>query len=134
MTVKSPVPSLRASPPPEGMDQTVPPALKYKVLPSGDAVKLLTTPLAGAMRRVVTDGTARRVMAGSPVEMAGKTGTAQLDQGEPHAWFAGFAPYQGARDRRLAFAVIVEHGGYGGRVAAPIAREVMEAAKGLGLL
>jgi cell division protein FtsW (lipid II flippase)/cell division protein FtsI/penicillin-binding protein 2 len=90
--------------------------------------------LAGAMRRVVTEGTARRVMAGGTVEMAGKTGTAQLDSGMPHAWFIGFAPFEGAPERRLAFAVIVEHGGYGGRIAAPIAREIMEAAKGLGLL
>jgi cell division protein FtsI/penicillin-binding protein 2/cell division protein FtsW (lipid II flippase) len=90
--------------------------------------------LAGAMRRVVTEGTARRVMAGSTVGMAGKTGTAQLDRGMPHAWFTGFAPFDGTPERRLAFAVIVENGGYGGRIAAPIAREVMEAAKGLGLL
>jgi cell division protein FtsI/penicillin-binding protein 2/cell division protein FtsW (lipid II flippase) len=90
--------------------------------------------LAGAMRRVVTEGTARHVMAGSAVEMAGKTGTAQLDRGLPHAWFTGFAPFDGTPERRLAFAVVVENGGYGGRVAAPIAREVMEAAKGLGLL
>jgi cell division protein FtsI/penicillin-binding protein 2/cell division protein FtsW (lipid II flippase) len=90
--------------------------------------------LAGAMRRVVTDGTARHVMAGSAVEIAGKTGTAQLDRGLPHAWFTGFAPFQGTPERRLAFAVIVENGGYGGRIAAPIAREVIEAAKGLGLL
>jgi cell division protein FtsI/penicillin-binding protein 2/cell division protein FtsW (lipid II flippase) len=90
--------------------------------------------LAGAMRRVVTEGTARRVMAGSSVEIAGKTGTAQLDRGMPHAWFIGFAPFEGTPERRLAFAVIVENGGYGGRIAAPVAREVMEAAKGLGLL
>jgi cell division protein FtsI/penicillin-binding protein 2/cell division protein FtsW (lipid II flippase) len=90
--------------------------------------------LAGAMRRVVTGGTARSVMAGSPVQIAGKTGTAQLDEGLPHAWFTGFAPYDGDPAHRLAFAVVVEHGGYGGRVAAPIAREVIEAAKELGLL
>jgi cell division protein FtsI/penicillin-binding protein 2/cell division protein FtsW (lipid II flippase) len=89
--------------------------------------------LAGAMRRVVLEGTARHVMAGTPVSMAGKTGTAQLDQGMPHAWFTGFAPYDGDTPR-LAFAVLVEHGGYGGRTAAPIAREVMEAAQELGLL
>ncbi len=88
--------------------------------------------LAGAMRRVVTEGTARHVMAGEQVGMAGKTGTAQLDEGMPHAWFTGFAPIAGGR--RLAFAVLVEHGGYGGRVAAPVAREVMEAAKQLGLM
>jgi cell division protein FtsI/penicillin-binding protein 2 len=90
--------------------------------------------LAGAMRRVVSEGTARRAMVGSPVDIAGKTGTAQLDRGMPHAWFVGFAPFEGAPEHRLAFAVVVENGGYGGRVAAPIAREVVEAARELGLL
>ena len=102
------------------------------VLPAGQAQFL-----AGAMRRVVLEGTARHVMAGTPVSIAGKTGTAQLDAGMPHAWFTGFAPYDapdGGDTPRLAFAVLVEHGGYGGRVAAPIAREVMEAARDLGLL
>jgi cell division protein FtsI/penicillin-binding protein 2 len=89
--------------------------------------------LAGAMRRVVLEGTASHVMAGSTVSFAGKTGTAQLGEGMPHAWFTGFAPYDGGSPR-LAFAVLVEHGGYGGRTAAPIAREVMEAARDLGLL
>jgi cell division protein FtsI/penicillin-binding protein 2 len=90
--------------------------------------------IAGAMRLVVTDGTARHAMAGTPVNLAGKTGTAQLGAGEPHAWFAGFAPYEGDAVHRIAFAVLVEHGGYGGQVAAPIAREIMEAAKDLGLV
>lgn len=90
--------------------------------------------IAGAMRLVVTDGTARHAMAGTPVNLAGKTGTAQLGEGEPHAWFAGFAPYDGDGSHRLAFAVLVEHGGYGGQVAAPIAREIMEAAKDLALV
>jgi cell division protein FtsI/penicillin-binding protein 2 len=90
--------------------------------------------IAGAMRLVVTDGTARHAMAGTPVNLAGKTGTAQLGAGEPHAWFAGFAPYNGDAGHRIAFAVLVEHGGYGGQVAAPIAREIMEAAKDLGLV
>jgi cell division protein FtsI/penicillin-binding protein 2/cell division protein FtsW (lipid II flippase) len=89
--------------------------------------------LARAMRRVVTEGTARGAMAGSAIDFAGKTGTAQLDEGQPHSWFTGFAPYDGDPSRRLAFAVLVEHGGYGARTAAPIAREVMEAAHELGL-
>ncbi len=88
--------------------------------------------LAGAMRRVVTEGTARHAMAGDTAAIAGKTGTAQLDSGMPHAWFTGFAPFEGGH--RLAFAVLVEHGGYGGAVAAPVAREVMAAAKELGLM
>jgi cell division protein FtsI/penicillin-binding protein 2/cell division protein FtsW (lipid II flippase) len=90
--------------------------------------------IAQSMRRVVTEGTARGPMAGAVISFAGKTGTAQLDAGLPHAWFAGFAPYDGDASRRLAFAVLVEHGGYGALAAAPIAREVMEAAKQLGLL
>jgi cell division protein FtsI/penicillin-binding protein 2/cell division protein FtsW (lipid II flippase) len=107
-------------------DRTDAPA---EVLPPAQAAFI-----AGAMRRVVTEGTARSALAGSAISFAGKTGTAQLDEGLPHSWFTGFAPYDGDTGRRLAFAVLVEHGGYGARVAAPIAREVMEAAKELGLL
>ena len=65
------------------------------------------------------------------VAVAGKTGTAQTtDDAAPHAWFTAFAP---ADDPRVAVAVVVENGGSlgneatGGRVAAPIARAVIEA-------
>ena len=90
--------------------------------------------LQRAMRSVVTNGTARSSMAGVKVEVAGKTGTAQLDEGEPHSWFAGFAPYNAPVNQRLAFAVVVEHGGYGAKLAAPIARKLVEAAGQLNLL
>ncbi|HTC86890.1 MAG TPA: FtsW/RodA/SpoVE family cell cycle protein [Bryobacteraceae bacterium] len=90
--------------------------------------------LASAMRSVVVEGTARRAMKGEAVSVAGKTGTAQLDEGMPHSWFAGFAPYEGDRAKSIAFAVVVEHGGYGGTTAAPIAREIVDAASELGLV
>lgn len=90
--------------------------------------------LASAMRSVVVEGTARRAMKGEAVSVAGKTGTAQLDEGMPHSWFAGFAPYEGDRAKSIAFAVVVEHGGYGGTTAAPIAREIVDAAAELGLV
>lgn len=61
------------------------------------------------------------------VEVAGKTGSAENPHGPPHAWFIGFAP---ARDPEVAVAVILENGGLGGQVAAPVAREVMAAALG----
>ena len=90
--------------------------------------------LARAMRSVVVEGTGRRAMQGIPVSVAGKTGTAQLDEGMPHSWFAGFAPYDGDRSKSIAFAVVVEHGGYGGTTAAPVARAVVEAAADLGII
>ena len=94
--------------------------------------------LAKAMRAVVTNGTARTAMNGLGISMAGKTGTAQLDAGEPHSWFAGFAPYEITPGEppqgQIAFAVLVEHGGYGAQVAAPIARELVEAAQQLGVI
>ena len=99
--------------------------------------------LSEAMRLVVTSGTARRLLAASPVPIAGKTGTAQVgnakrgpgwtpDDDVAHSWFTGFAPY-GAK-KRIAFAVFVEHGGYGGAVAAPIAAQLVLAAKELGVI
>jgi cell division protein FtsI/penicillin-binding protein 2 len=90
--------------------------------------------LAKAMRSVVINGTARAAMAGLNVNVAGKTGTAQVDKGDPHSWFAGFAPYDAAPEQRLAFSVVVEHGGYGAKFAAPIARELVEAVQQLNLL
>ena len=91
--------------------------------------------LADAMRAVVTNGTGRSVMAGLDIPSAGKTGTAQVEQGEPHSWFAGFAPYGSLpQGRQIAFAVIVEHGGYGAKAAAPIAREIIEASRDLGII
>jgi len=56
------------------------------------------------------------------VRVAGKTGTAQNPYGEHHAWFVAFAPYE---DPTIALAVVVEHAGHGGAVAAPIAGKVL---------
>jgi penicillin-binding protein 2 len=83
-------------------------------------------------------GAARLRAAG--IEVSGKTGTAQVRAikrdskgraiaeavyaGRDHAWFAGYAP---ADNPVMAVAVLVEHGGSGGRAAAPIAFEVMAA-------
>jgi peptidoglycan glycosyltransferase len=101
-----------------------------------DAGQELLTPhdaaiLARDMRAVVTSGTGR-VLAGNPVSIAGKTGTAEVAGARAHSWFAGFAPY-GARPR-IAFAVIVENAGYGARAAAPVAGDLVTAARDLGLL
>lgn len=93
-----------------------------------------------AMRDVLQgeSGTARAVGMNAPYSMAGKSGTAQVftvgqdeeyDEDEiderlrDHALFIAFAPVE---DPRIAVSVIVENGSSGSRVAAPIARAVMD--------
>ena len=56
------------------------------------------------------------------IDVCGKTGTAQNPHGKDHAWFIGFAP---ADNPEIAFAIMVENGGVGGAVAAPIARKIL---------
>jgi cell division protein FtsW (lipid II flippase)/cell division protein FtsI/penicillin-binding protein 2 len=87
--------------------------------------------LRAYMREVVTSGTGR-VLADHPIAIAGKTGTAEVDGQRSHSWFVGFAPFSGKQ--RVAFAVIVEHAGYGARVAAPVAGDIVSAARAFGLV
>lgn len=87
--------------------------------------------IAAAMRQVVTSGTGR-VLADYPIAIAGKTGTAEIDGQRSHSWFVGFAPLSGKH--RVAFAVIVEHAGYGARAAAPVAGDIVSAARASGLM
>lgn len=79
--------------------------------------------IKGAMWRVVNGehGTGRAAFF-PKAKACGKTGTAQNPHGEDHAWFVGFAPMERPR---VAFAILVENGGSGGAVAAPIARQVL---------
>ena len=79
--------------------------------------------LRSLMASVVREGTGTAV-ARPGQEIAGKSGTAEFGTGDPpptHAWFVGF---RGS----LAFAVLVEGGGVGGRVAAPIGGRFLDAA------
>ncbi len=109
---------------------------------SGVPVSVLDAPetavIGHALRGVVTDGTAAAYLSGVQPPIAGKTGTAEVKDQKSHSWFIGYAPYTtGPRapgTRRIAFAVIVEHGGYGGRFAAPAAGEIVRRAAALGLL
>jgi cell division protein FtsW (lipid II flippase) len=109
-----------AAPPAAGAEAT-------RFLSAADAARL-----ARAMRDVVVNGTGRAVK-GNPVPIAGKTGTAEISGGAAHSWFTGFAPY-GGTGRRIAFAVLVENAGYGARAAAPVAGELVTAAREYGLI
>jgi penicillin-binding protein 2 len=82
--------------------------------------------IQGSLLRVTAspEGTAYRAFQGLDLPVAGKTGTAESGQEEPHAWFAGYVP---AQKPEIAIAVIVEHAGEGATFAAPLFRQVVEA-------
>jgi penicillin-binding protein 2 len=100
----------------------------------------------GAMHDVMQDirGTAWAAGGNAPYQMAGKSGTAQVfsvaqeeeydeeeiaEQLRDHALFISFAPLD---NPRIAVAVVVENGSSGSRVAAPIARAIMDEYLGYG--
>ncbi len=99
---------------------------QYSTAISPGTARQLTDMMIGVVQHGT--GTAAQIRG---VTVAGKTGTAENVEGQaPHAWFTAFAP---AQSPRVAVAVLVEHGGNagneatGGRVAAPIARAVIQA-------
>lgn len=116
--------------------------------PDGTVVKALapselgTVPLAKQTRNVilqglqgaVTTGTAAGAFTGFPhanIPIAGKTGTAEVvvdGQDANHSLFVGMAP---ADDPEIVVAAVVEEGGHGSEVAAPIVRRVLEQYFGL---
>jgi len=93
-----------------------------------DAASLLGRDL----RDAVVSGTGKS-LSGHPWRIAGKTGTAEVSGAPSHAWFIGYAPFDRA-EKRVAFAVIIENAGYGGRAAAPAAGEIVTAAALSGLV
>jgi len=75
------------------------------------------------MRQAVLTGSARSLI-DLPVEVAGKTGTAQFGSaGQTHAWFIGYAPYE---NPEIILTILIEGGGEGSQIALPIAKEVLE--------
>jgi penicillin-binding protein 2 len=106
----------------EGTEKTFPTETRGKLPASAGTL----ASIRDALKRVTTDtnGTAYSAFKGSKVVVAGKTGTAEvLKEGEPHSWFAGYAP---ADNPKIALVVIAEHGGEGSTTAAPIFREIVE--------
>jgi penicillin-binding protein 2 len=95
--------------------------------------------LYDGMVGATTYGTAHVAGLGAKYTIAGKTGTAQVftikqtdstkakiqdERKRDHSWFIAYAP---AEDPKIAVAVLVENGGFGASVAAPIARKVLDA-------
>lgn len=76
------------------------------------------------MKAVVNEGTGKAANI-SVVQVSGKTGTADHDDGDkiPHTWFIGFAGYD---DPEIAFAIIAEEGGNDSFNASAMASELMK--------
>lgn len=82
--------------------------------------------LTNYMRKVITDvrGTGR--LADPRIDglvIAGKTGTAENSHGEPHAWFIAYGT---KNNETISIVILIENGGHGGEVAAPIARNIFK--------
>jgi peptidoglycan glycosyltransferase len=103
--------------------QTIAPSVMSQVMKPSTAQAV-----AQMMQKVVDEGTGTPAQLGSGITFAGKTGTASVGttgSNLTQPWFIGFAPIQ---NPRVAIAVTVERsqGGFGGTVAAPIAKAVVQ--------
>lgn len=86
--------------------------------------------VAQAMVGVVENGTGRAASV-EGMSVGGKTGTAENASGQSHALFIGFAPWP---NPTIAFSIVIEQGGQGGTIAAPIAGALIRSAQELGIL
>jgi penicillin-binding protein 2 len=91
------------------------------------SAETLETLLAG-MRGVVRSniGTANDQLGDLGITLYGKTGTAENPLGDSHAWFTGFSETPRTDRPDVAVTVIIENGGEGSEVAAPVFRRVIE--------
>lgn len=93
------------------------PKIAFEPTSSTSSLSILNSNL----RAVVADGTASSAFRGFSVEVAGKTGTAQMTGKDDYAWFVGYAP---AAKPKYAVVVMIEQGGSGGGIAGPAARQI----------
>jgi penicillin-binding protein A len=103
--------------------QTIKPSVYNQVMKASTAQEI-----GQMMEKVVDEGTGTPAQLGNDIPFAGKTGTASVGlpgQDLTQPWFIGFAPIN---DPKVAIAVTVERsqGGFGGTVAAPIAKDVVQ--------
>jgi penicillin-binding protein 2 len=104
----------------------IPPVVKGKIPVSAGVLAYIRSALTQVTQ---PGGTAQSAYAGFPAGLvAGKTGTAEVQDKQPTAWFASFAP---ANNPRYVVVAMVTQGGTGGTTAAPITREIYDGIFGL---
>lgn len=104
-----------------GTEESVQPQKRGELPVSAETLQIVRDAMLGVTSK---EGTAAEAFDKLPLITAGKTGTAQVPgKNEPHSWFAGYAP---ADNPQIACVVMVENGGEGSKVAAPLFRKVIE--------
>ncbi|MGH8905993.1 MAG: penicillin-binding protein 2 [Egibacteraceae bacterium] len=108
---------------PDGRREPVRPEQVAALPVSPDALDYIE---GGLLRVTEPKGTAGATFGGFPLEIAGKTGTAELGKSkQPFSWFAAYNP-QPIDGQQYVVVVMVEQGGAGSQTAAPIARRILE--------
>ena len=103
----------------DGTEEKIKPEILSKNFVSSSNMEVVRE----GMRQTVFSGTAQSLK-DLPVEVAGKTGTAQFGgENKTHGWFVSFAPYE---NPEIAMAVLVEGGGEGHSTAVPVTRETLD--------
>jgi penicillin-binding protein 2 len=98
------------------------PTVLGKLDVSPDIIRLIQN----ALSDVTKIGTAASFFGSDfPVNIAGKTGTAENSHGKDHGWFVAYGPFD---NPNIVVAVLVENGGYGAESAVPIGKRILEAA------
>jgi cell division protein FtsI/penicillin-binding protein 2 len=114
--------------------------LMASVVQRGTAAGVFGGLIRGKINAGGKTGTAQRTIpeidpqTGKPktyIDRAGRTRTKMAEKPRIDSWFIGFAPVE---NPQIAWAVMVEEGGYGSRIAAPIAGHLLLKADNLGLL
>ncbi|PKM83784.1 MAG: penicillin-binding protein 2 [Firmicutes bacterium HGW-Firmicutes-13] len=99
----------------------------YEAVPQANRINVSDETISflqRAMQGVTQPGGTAGFLGQLPIKTAGKTGSAEAGKKTAtHGVFIGYAP---AENPQIAFAVLVEHGGTGGRAAAPVAQKIME--------
>ncbi len=98
--------------------RTIQPEVLHETAVSDATLDVITRSLVD----VTEQGTGAGAFAGFGVNVAGKTGTAEVKGKDDYAWFCAYAP---ANEPRYAVAVVVEQGGHGGSVTGPAARNIL---------
>ncbi len=138
-------PKIELERPPVGFQQAMSPQtaarmrkLMASVVERGTASGAFASIIRGVTTAGGKTGTAQREVpvidpqTGQPVTYRDSRGRERIKrEHRTDSWFIGFAPVESPQ---IAFAVVVEGGGYGARTAAPIAANLLVKAKGLGLL